>query len=138
MSPEIDVPALVASFEETSLDASSFGHRQHIAVAWWFVRELELLEALTRFRAGILRLVQKVGAHDKYNETVTWAYLLLIRERVARGTSSDFETFAANNPDLFDHRNGALSRYYRPGTLSSDLARREFVLPDAAVGVRGG
>ncbi|MBL4689810.1 MAG: hypothetical protein JKY37_34820 [Nannocystaceae bacterium] len=133
MSRGIDVPALVVSFEDTSLDPSCFGHREHIAVAWWLVRELELLDALCRFRSGILRLVHKAGAPDKYSETVTWAYLLLIRERVARGSWSDFETFAENNPDLFDHRSGALSRYYRPETLRSELARREFVLPDAGL-----
>lgn len=133
MSPGIDVPALVISFEDNALDPRCFGHREHIAVAWWFVRELELLDALCRFRSGILRLVHKAGAADKYSETVTWAYLLLIRERVARGSRSDFETFAESNPDLFDHRSGALSRYYRPETLSSELSRREFVLPDAGL-----
>ncbi len=58
-----------------------------------------------------------------YNETITCAYLFLIRERMAGCESADWEEFARRNPDLLVWRDGILSRYYREGTLQSDLAR---------------
>jgi hypothetical protein len=41
-----------------------------------------------------------------------------------------WENFAAQNPDLLSWNEGILRRYYREGTLTSELARRAFVLPD--------
>ena len=77
------------------------------------------------------QFARKVGKPGLYHETVTWAYLLLIHERMARGPESeDFEAFAARNQDLLAWRPSILDRYYRPETLQSDLARRVFVLPD--------
>jgi hypothetical protein len=46
------------------------------------------------------------------------------------GKTQNWDEFAANNPDLLVWKDGILSRYYCPETLSSDLARTVFVLPD--------
>jgi hypothetical protein len=63
--------------------------------------------------------------------TITWAYLLLINERMERGgRGRGWNEFAASNPDLLVWRPGVLDEYYTPETLESDLARRVFVLPD--------
>ena len=66
-----------------------------------------------------------------YHETITWAYLLLIHERKARGESDEtWEQFAARNPDLLSWKPSVLDGYYREETLASELARRVFVMPD--------
>ena len=66
-----------------------------------------------------------------YNETVTWAFLLLIRERMARaGFQQTWTQFAAGNPDLLTWKDNVLKKYYRDETLSSDLAKSTFVFPD--------
>jgi len=62
--------------------------------------------------------------------TITHAYFFLIRERIVRGSSSNWDEFALNNPDLLIWKNGILSRYYSEVTLKSDLARTVFVFPD--------
>jgi hypothetical protein len=75
------------------------------------------------------------GAWDSllWNETVTWAFLLLIRERMARaGGRQTWAQFAAHNEDLLNRKDNVLKKYYRGETLSSDLARRAFLLPDKA------
>jgi hypothetical protein len=66
-----------------------------------------------------------------YHETITLAYLLLIRERMARaGRDQIWEEFAAHNRDLLIWEGGVLGTLCRQETLDSDLARHTFVLPD--------
>jgi hypothetical protein len=118
----------VAAFESCTLPPEEFPHRAHVRLAWLYLREGTLLEALTRFVEGLQRYAGSLGASSKYHETVTWAYMFLIHDRMAREAFETFEEFAAANPDLF---NGVLDKYYRRETLASDLARRVFVMPDA-------
>jgi hypothetical protein len=127
---------LVTAFENLSLDAESFAHRDHIRLAWIYLDRYPAHEALPRFANGLRKFATHLGAADKYHETITWAYFALINERMARGGDQPetrhlgWEEFSAANADLFEWPGGALARYYTPSTLDSDLARRVFLLPD--------
>lgn len=119
---------LMTRFEACTLPPAEFDHRNHVRLAWLFLKEAPPLEALSRFRASLQRYAASVGATAKYHETVTFAFLFLIHERMQRSEQSTFDDFASAHPDLFDN---ILLRYYRQQTLASDLARRVFVMPDA-------
>jgi hypothetical protein len=122
---------LLEDFEAASLPEGSFRHRDHVHVAWLYLRRLPPAAALDRFAAGLKRYAAAKGKAGLYHETITWAYLLLIRERMERGGAGQtFEEFAARNPDLLAWKPSILDSYYLEETLSSDLARRVFVLPD--------
>ncbi len=118
----------IRAFENCTLPSDQFPHRAHVRLAWLYLRDGSLLDALVRFVEGLKRYAGSLGATAKYHETVTWAYMFLIHERMARAEHASFEEFASANPDLF---NGILERYYTKETLSSDLARRTFLMPDA-------
>lgn len=118
---------LVDAFESCSLPPDQFPHRAHVRLAWLYLRDYSLLDALTRFVEGLRRYTGSLGAGAKYHETVTWAYMFLIHDRMARAPLDTFEEFAAANPDLF---NGVLEKYYSKETLSSELARRTFLMPE--------
>lgn len=117
----------VEAFETCTLPSEQFPHRAHVRLAWLYLRDYSLLDALTRFVEGLKRYAASLGAGSKYHETVTWAYMFLIHDRMARAPFETFEDFAAANPDLF---NGVLEKYYSKETLSSDLARRTFLMPE--------
>ncbi len=117
----------IETFEQANIDPEAFDHEAHIYVGWLYVNEYELADAISRFDGALKRLVQKLGAVDKYHATLTWFYLLLINERNHQGQSWD--EFKRDNPDLFDSKS-TLSRYYSEDLLFSDGARRRFVLPD--------
>ena len=105
-------------------------HRDHVQLAWLYLRREPLLDALTRFTVWARGLAAVCGRPDKYNETLTWGYVILINERMERaGREKDWEAFAAANPDLFEWPGTILQKYYDPETLESDLARRTFLLP---------
>ena len=125
-----DDASLVARFEDGTLPASEFGHREHVRVAWLYLREAPFEAAASRFCTNLRRFAASLGKADRYHETITWAYLVLVNERLhADGSPPDFAAFARANPDLFDREKGALAGLYDDATLRSPLARRAFVLP---------
>ena len=121
----------LAAFEDGTLPVDRFHHADHVRAAWLMLREESPAAALGRFSAALKRFA---AANDKpglYHETITWAYLLLVNERMERGgRATGWGEFAASNPDLMTWRPTVLDRYYTSETLGSDLARRSFVLPD--------
>ena len=127
----------VDAFEACAIPSSDFHHADHVRLAWIYLRECPLLEAIERFTTSLQRFATHHGVPGLYHETITWAYLLIIHERMQRDDSpKDWESFRAANRDLFNWKPSVLDRYYAPGTLKSDLARRTFVLPDAGTSGR--
>jgi hypothetical protein len=121
----------IERFESGSIAPESFHHADHVRLAFCYLRLYSPLQALEKFCAGLKGFAQSHGKTNLYHETITWAYLLLINERMHRaGRDQSWEEFAAANPDLLTWKNGLLNRYYTETTLQSELARRVFVFPD--------
>lgn len=123
---------LVAAFESTELPADHFTHVNHVRVAWWYLRHSPLPHALARFVAALQGFARAKGAHGKYHETITVAYMLVIAERIDGARELSWPEFAAANPDLLARTPSILGSYYSDALLSSDRARRSFVMPDRA------
>ena len=122
---------LIQEFEEGLTPAANFHHADHVRLAFEYLCRCPVLDALRRFSDGLRRFAAAQGKAQLYHETITWAYLLLIRERIARaGGPQSWEEFAARNADLLVWKGGVLATLYRQETLDSELARRTFVLPD--------
>jgi hypothetical protein len=124
----------IASFEECTLANQSFHHADHVRMAFLYLRRYPALEALQRFSTSLARFAAAHGKPNLYHETITWAFLLLIRERMARrGCQETWPEFAASNGDLLNWKDNVLKKYYRSETLASDLARTTFLFPDIAI-----
>lgn len=131
--------AFLESFEAASLPEEGFHHREHVRVAWLYLRRLPPAAALARFSDGLRRFAAARGKAGLYHETITWAYLLLIHERMQRfGPCESFDAFAAAHPDLLAWGPSILDGLYRKETLASPLARRTFLLPDRSRPARSG
>jgi len=130
----MDDAEFLERFESATLSESQFHHADHVRAAWLLLGLYAPAEALDRFAAALARLAASFQKSSLYHETITWAYLLLIRERIERvGRGSSFEEFAEANPDLMTWRPSVLKSYYRDETLASPLARRVFLLPDRQI-----
>ena len=124
------MPELLDRFVDTTLPADQFHHRQHVQVAWLFVRHHGMPAALAEFSAAIKRFADAKGATGLYHETITWAFLLLIADRQARTQVDTWDDFEAANADLLTWKPSILERYYSKELLASELARRTFLMPD--------
>jgi hypothetical protein len=121
----------VSAVERCAIPCTDFHHADHVRLAWIYLGEHSLLAAIERFTRALRGFATHCGAAGKYHETITWAYLLLIHERMQRQDSGgDWDAFCATNRDLFDWKPSVLELYYAPETLRSEFARRVFVLPD--------
>lgn len=119
---------LLQGFLDGTLE--EFHHEQHVHVAWLFVRQHGMPAALGAFSEAIQGFARAKGAHGLYHETITWAFLLLIADRQARCGAPTWQAFAAVNTDLLVWKPSILDRYYSKGLLTSELARRTFLMPD--------
>jgi len=123
---------LVARFEALAIAPEAFGHREHVRLAYAMLRGADFGEAAVRFRRALRRFAGAAGAADKYHETLTWAYLALVAQRMAEdpAATTSYELLA-RHPELADHRRGAVARYYDVAAITaSPLARVVFVLPE--------
>jgi hypothetical protein len=123
---------IISRFESGAVPADDFHHADHVRLAFAYLRNYPVLQALEKFSCALKQFAASHGKTQLYNETITCAYIFLIAERIARcGVQEpDWDPFAEQNPDLLVWKNGILTRYYEDATLKSDLARRSFILPD--------
>lgn len=125
--PEPDFAALM---REVMAAADHFGHRQHIQLTWLAVRRYDTAAAIDLVGDGIQRTARYAGAPQKYNATVSRAWVELVDHHAAQPGADDFAAFAEQNPALLDKR--LLSRFYTSATLASEEARTGWVEPDLA------
>jgi hypothetical protein len=123
---------LIDRFESGSVPESGFHHVDHVRLGFAYLRRYPVLRALENFSAALKQFAASHGKTQLYNKTITWAYMLLIAERIALSGAEelDWDSFAKQNPDLLVWKGGILTRYYEDATLKSDLARHTFILPD--------
>lgn len=120
-------------FESDAVPENSFHHTDHVRLAFAYLCEYPVFQALEKFSSALKRFADARGKTELYNETITCAYIFLICERMARCENATWDDFARDNPDLLTWKDGLLNRYYVEGTLKSDLARKVFILPDKSL-----
>jgi hypothetical protein len=121
--------AFAEAFERCEIAGDDFHHRDHVRLGWIYLRQLPMIDALKRFTESLKRFAAHNGVPNLYHETITWAYLLLIHERMERNPVDDFAEFEEMNADLFTWKPSILNRYYDQETLDSPLAKRTFLMP---------
>ncbi|TQV82036.1 hypothetical protein [Denitrobaculum tricleocarpae] len=123
---------LVRAFEARDLDPVAFGHGDHVAVAYEMLRKYDFLNALVNYSKSLDAIATRAGAPDKFNTTITVAFMGLIAERMSSSHCTGYEDFISQNEDLLSK--DLLAKWYSPERLKSDLSRKTFLLPDAANG----
>jgi hypothetical protein len=112
------------------LAAKRFGHRQHVHLTWLAVRGYGTTAAVGLVSDGIQSVARYAGAPQKYNATVSRAWVELVGHHADQSDADDFDTFADQNPALLDKK--LLTRFYRSSTLAGTAARTGWVEPDRA------
>jgi hypothetical protein len=129
IQPEPQGPSL-QSFEAGTFDAATLSHRAHVYVAWCYLQQYDLSEAIRRFTAALRRFTKSIGQVHKYHETISWFFMILVAERRLGPAADDWFLFEQQNPDLLQRGGQLLRRYYSQAVLDSDRAKLQFVLPD--------
>ena len=126
-----DYRRMLRDLADGTLDPAGFSHRHHIGIAYEALRSGDFFDAAHKVAAGIRALTERAGMPDKFNATVTWAFLSLIAERMRTTSHADADDFIRRNPDLGSAT--ALIPWYSKHRLASELARSVALLPDKPV-----
>ena len=123
-----DAALLTARIEQHQLPPEDFHHRDHVLVAFTMLSQYDFVEACSRYASTIRAMAEKAGAPEKFNATITFAFMSIIAERRARRPELGLDKFLATNADLLDRQ--LLSCWYSSERLQSACARSQFLLPD--------
>jgi hypothetical protein len=121
---------LLSAIQTHTLPPEAFTHSEHVHLAWVCLRKHPLLVAMAEFRRLLTDFANRAGKPCLYHETVTFAYLLLVYERMAQSPPDlSWSAFARENPDLLSWKDGPFFRLYERDVLNDRMARFCFVLP---------
>lgn len=116
-------------FEAAEFGQRSFGHRDHLRMAWLYTTRCGREEAETRATSGIQHLAERHGAPHKYHETLTRAWVRAVAHHWGAAPElRDFGGFLSRHPSLMS--GDLMLRHYTAGVLWSDEARARWVEPD--------
>lgn len=115
-------------FVKGECDPANFPHREHIRMAFEMLRRHSFAETAMHYSQALRIMANRAGRPTAYHETITIAFLSLTGERMQIHGPKDFDSFARGNADLFEKC--VLERWYGRERLSSDAARRTFLLPE--------
>jgi hypothetical protein len=91
---------LIRCFENDAVPEDSFHHSDHVRLAFAYLCEYPVLQALKNFASALKRFATARGKTQLYHETITCAYFFLIRERMARCEAAGGEECAQLNADV--------------------------------------
>ena len=129
MSVSPDDEAFRVAFESCSLERDDWDHRAHVRLAWLYLREVGLDEAITRMKDGIYRYDEGTDQLCNYHETMTRFWMVRVAQDLASAPEGeDFEAFLARCPHLGNKR--LILQYYSQPRVITDEARDTFVEPD--------
>ena len=111
-------------------ELATLSHRDHIRLAWLVLQKQPLVAAIELLRKQFAAFAKSKGKPMLFHETITWAFTIIINERIQRGRGgTSWSEFLTLNQDLARGK-AVLYEYYQVKTLDSELARRAFVFPD--------
>ena len=119
-------------FVRGEIPAADFPHREHVRMAFEMLRRHDFAETVLHYSRALRAMTAKAGKPKAFHQTITIAFLAVISERMEQrrlgGAAEDFTAFARGNPDLFEK--SVLTRWYGRERLTSEAARRTFLLPE--------
>jgi hypothetical protein len=105
-----------------------FGHREHLELAWSYVRAEPLAQACDSIAASIRAFAAREGASDLYHETLTRFWVLAVAIADAAYEPEHFAQLLERAPHLLDK--ALPERHWTAERLWSPDARRDWVPPD--------
>jgi hypothetical protein len=117
------------TLERIMRSRGGFGHREHLELAWSFLRRYPFEVAASRLVSAVRRVADLHHGLDRYHETRTRAWVRLVALHIdSSGAGDSFDAFIALNRGLLER--GLLERHYSPALLRSERARAAWTEPD--------
>lgn len=90
----------VQAIEACTLPSAEFTHRNHVRLAWLYLREADAEEAGRRIGDTILRYATSLGAAKKFDADLTLRWMQRVERAIQLTPAEDFDTFISAHPEL--------------------------------------
>ncbi len=128
---EDDVLEVIENFENCTIERGTWGHPEHLILAYHYSINNDFETALNKMRDGIFRLLESfeidLAKEMPYHETLTVFWMKTIGEFAKDKSGYSVEIINEMIEKYDKHYPG---KFYRHENLFSDKARTEFVKPD--------
>jgi hypothetical protein len=125
----VDDSQFLAAFEAATIPNKAFRHRDHLRMAWLYVRRDGPEIGTTRICEGLRRFAAAHGVAHAYHETLTRFWARLMAHAVeAFPDLTRFEDVLARYAGFEDRR--LAYRHWQAATLDGAAARARWVEPD--------
>jgi len=105
-----------------------FGHREHLELAWRYLAH-NSVEGASRQMASAIRHVADIhDAPDRYHDTITRSWVILVAIHRNHDTAATFDQFIAKHPALLDRH--LLDHHYSMELLRTASARMRWTTSD--------
>jgi N-formylglutamate deformylase len=96
---------LIAGFEAGTILPGAFGHREHVRLAWLYLRRHGRAGAEERLLAGLRAFAAAAGKPDRFNAALTLAWVARV-DAAATALPRDhaFDDLLLACPELLDRR----------------------------------
>jgi hypothetical protein len=121
--------AFLDAFEVGEIPNAGLRHRDHLLMAWLYLRRDGPERGTARIVAGIRRFAAAKGVPEKYNHTETLFWVRLLAHAIEAYPDVDgFDTLLTHLPALLDKQ--LPLRHWRWETISGSAARTAWIDPD--------
>jgi hypothetical protein len=130
---EAELADILRKFEDATIGRDDWKHAEHMVVALFYLRDLDLEAATDKMRSGILNLLVRGFEVDlekemPYHQTITIFWMRLVSTYLARTNDGSLLDKANELAALYDK--DYPMEFYSRELLFSDRARSEYVEPD--------
>ncbi len=127
---ESEIKNIVRGFESCQTGKDDFPHRDHLALAVWYLRESDTAAALTSMRASLHRFLEHHDCLANYHETMTVFWIKLVNEVLA--SLDDYASLLQVTNVVVERLNDSriVYEYYSRELVGSDEAKQKWSEPD--------
>lgn len=124
-----EIGAVVRGFESCTTGKDDFTHRDHLAVAVWYLR-FDQAQAANLMRASLHRFLDHYGCRENYHETLTLFWIQVVRQAL-KETTPGWSLLQATNAVVTRLGDSRLAfEYYSKELVGSEAAKKGWVEPD--------
>ena len=109
-----------------------FTHEAHLRLAWIYVTKYDSVVAFKKYSSQLQEFANKYNADGKYNATVTFASIQIMKFYLEKSDAYDFQDFINEFPQLKTNFKQVLQTHYSGDIFTSKEAKQNILQPDLA------
>ena len=123
---------LLQAMEISALDPAYFSHEAHLRWGWLLIENNGIENAIEKACDQLKSYTSKLGAEDKYNETVTVAAIKAIHHFRLKSKSDNFKDFIKASSRLKTSFKELMETHYSEDIFTNAKAKVKYMKPDKA------